>query len=346
MWRILLKSTTLGMIFAIVDPAFRIIPITCRIISSHAEQIILYTDYFLFHLNVMLEEDYIPLATLKERQEEAYLMRVQEQDHLGAKRMIASASDVESSQKEEKDLQILVKTAENAEKGLRLYACAVWHWLAFLLAVSMIFSLTLMGIFKRARPRFYIGPIFVVLVFTYRYLIINSDRPKDFIDYTENPNDGKEEWVWKRTEVLLPCNVESIFDNVYNPWFMIHFILWIYLVFEALFEWIYLRMVQQPTEDMDKLRIKSKNVLDLEKLFDYCTQGDKVLKIRDVIRKYGQSIDINATRNGSTLLHVAVKGGHKDILEILVKGYKGAQHKPTRRHAAERIRQSLLNCNT
>ena len=73
---------------------------------------------------------------------------------------------------------------------------------------------------------------------------------------------------------------------------------------------------------------------------------ESVLKIKDVIRKYGQSIDINATRNGSTLLHVAVKGGHKDILEILVKGYKGAQHKPTRRHAAERIRQCLINCNT
>ena len=355
MWRILIKAVILGMIITYWDPESKYIDITWKIISSQLEQIMLYTEEFLNHFNAILEED--PLPSMKERLEEMYLLRVKGQEYLNTRQELYDeaykdvvrygshslmaiwaeyhpeaqhqqvASAIEALKKEENDLQTLVEATDDAKKRLFLFAKGVFHWSAILLAFSLILSFTLLGIFKCVRPRFYIGPIFTLIVSTIMYLTINRDRPKDFLDYIDYinvPDDGSGERVSKKIEFYLPCDIKPLVENFYFPWLTRHFVLWIYMVLEALFEffeWSYLRMIQQPQEDMVDLRLKSKNALDLEKLFNYCTQGDKV-KVRDAIRKYGQSIDINALRNGSTLLHVAVKGGHKDILEILLKRYK------------------------
>ena len=65
-----------------------------------------------------------------------------------------------------------------------------------------------------------------------------------------------------------------------------------------------------------------KEAAELSKFHHYCAQGDKV-KVKEVIRNHQHQIDINATKDGNnTVIHLAVKGEHHEVVQILVSNFE------------------------
>ena len=241
------------------------------------------------------------------------------QEHFLLYKKKAGDEDPDLFEEAAKSWETVVEAAEYAETGLNVLIWAMLHWLGSLLTFCASFAFSILGLFKLVRRRFYIGVSFLVWMVTTCYFLLNFGREIESIG-------GKEGGKIIERQIYLPCNIEVEEVEGSPPFFLIHWYfqafyltLWLYMACEALIEATRSKKVRNHKYEMMKAR--KKFVLDPEKLFNYCNEGEKA-KMKDIIRKHGQSIDINATKNGRTLLHIAAQGGHQEILQTLIKRYK------------------------
>ena len=111
-----------------------------------------------------------------------------------------------------------------------------------------------------------------------------------------------------------------------------HFLMVVYVIFDAFYSFYSYSynnelMGYQYHETKGKRRKGQnkkthKEAVDLSKFHHYCAQGDKE-KVKEVIRNHQHQIDINATKDGNnTVIHLAVKGDHHEVVQILVSNFE------------------------
>ena len=90
------------------------------------------------------------------------------------------------------------------------------------------------------------------------------------------------------------------------------------ILFHQILILVYLIMYQKWLK-IEKMR-KDKQEEDLNKLFFYCKTGEKD-KVKDIIHQYYPEIDVNLMKYGENILHIATKGNHTGIVQMLVTNF-------------------------
>ena len=189
-------------------------------------------------------------------------------------------------------------------------SCIVLHLVLITFELSIIID---MSLFKRKLATYGVYLLTFILYFIYirYYLKKIQGIANGVIDPERNP-----------LEILLPQPI-GIEEAEY------HLYLVVYIIFDAFYS-LYFYVFNEPLayHDSRGKRRKGQNkkthkeAVDLSKFHHYCAQGDKE-KVKEVIRNHQHQIDINAKKDGNnTVIHLAVKGDHHEVVQILVSNFE------------------------
>ena len=204
-----------------------------------------------------------------------------------------------------------VEINEFFEKALWITSGALLQWIVSLAIYFIQLGIAILSLLECGTRRFKNILFFITLVISFFYIILTQNKERT-------------ELIFPKGNTRIP-NLDEVFLNkiVIYPshmtdwrWIFIYFLfIWIFLLAEALYFKYF------PVKSERHRKKPNKPVInDISKIFQYCAQGKKD-KLKDHIRK-NSDIDVNATRDGNTLVHIAVSGGHKTILEYLIDNFK------------------------
>ena len=111
-------------------------------------------------------------------------------------------------------------------------------------------------------------------------------------------------------DTVYPDGPNSLFFKSAGYW---HGIFLIYMTI------VYFTQRYGPRIEENKPK-NSHNEVDINKFHQYASQGD-IQKIKKVLRDHQHLIDINAKKNGSTALHLAISGGHVSTTKVLLSNF-------------------------
>ena len=165
----------------------------------------------------------------------------------------------------------------------------------------------------------------LTFIFYQQWLVIPMYKAFQTKEVQSLDHEEKLEFIMR--EFPVPNGVE-----LYNY----HLFLFLYMIFDGIYYFFLWGTGNTENRNYEgnrksyKDKKSKKDVAELSKFYQYCATGNKD-KVKEVIRKHHDAIDINAIKDGNTALHLAVNGDHHATVQVIVTNYE------------DRINTSLVN---